>query len=81
MRWLARFSPARAFAIAALWPATLLVVYVVLTRLLPLWVVRHSDVAVIYAEVEAGPGALPRLLAFVIVPPLGFLIAWGIARR
>jgi hypothetical protein len=79
MRWLARIDSTRALSIAALWPAILLVIHVLLMRILPLWVMRREDV--IYAEVEMTPGAWPRLAALLIVPPLGFLIAWIVARR
>ena len=79
MRWLARINPTRALGMAALWPVILLVIGILLTRTVPLWMMRGKDV--IHVEVEMTPGAWPRLAALLIVPPLGFLIAWVVARR
>jgi hypothetical protein len=81
MHWLSTLPPARAFLIAALWPAMFLVGHVALTRLVPLWMTRHGDSDVIHAEVVVAPGAWPGLAILLLIPPLGFLLAWGIARR
>ena len=79
MRSLARIDLTRALGIAALWPVMPLVVGVLVTRILPLWMMRREDV--IHVEVVMTPGAWPRLAALLVVPPLGFLITWAVARR
>ena len=81
MRWLARIAPQRALIIAAVWPALWLVGFVLLTRLLPVWMMRRGEADLIHAEVVMMPGAWTRLAALLIIPPLGFLIAWAVARR
>ena len=79
MRWLARIDPTRALGIAALWPVTLLALGVLLRYTLPLWLMRREGV--IHVEVHMTPGAWPRFAALLVGPPLGFLIAWTVARR
>ena len=79
MRWLARIDPTRAWGIAALWPVMLLALGVLLGYILPLWMMRREGV--IHVEVVMMPGAWPRLAALLVGPPLGFLIAWAVARR
>jgi hypothetical protein len=81
MSWPTTLPRTRALGIAALWPAMLLVAYVALTRLVPIWIVGRGDGEVIHAEVVAEPGAWATLAVLLLIPPLGFLIAWAIARR
>ena len=81
MHWLARLDRTRALMIAALWPGLWLILYLLVTRLLPAWMMGHGEEDVIHAEVVLMPGAWPRLVALLMVPPLGFLIAWAVARR
>ena len=81
MHWLARLDPMRALMIAALWPGLWLVVYPLVARLLPAWMMLRAEADVIHAEVVLMPGAWPRLVAWLVVPPLGFLLAWAVARR
>ena len=81
MHWLARLDRLRALMIAALWPGLWLIVYLLVTRLLPVWMMRQGEEDVIHTEVVLMPGAWSRLVAWLVVPPLGFLIAWAVARR
>lgn len=78
MRWLASLSPSRAFAIAALWPATLIIIPLVALRIWTFWMSRNT---LVHAEFRAESGAWPTLLLVLFVPPVVFLVAWMRARR